>query len=158
MKNEKTGCSDKYLKDHYHIHHLTWHDQASQHDQSIYSILSPLTHFTYLPGPASGSICNEEHALPSTAKASLAESSWLEWCRGFGRHCLGAFLQSSYQDRASLLRKGAAGHIYIPSHSLEKYTDSQESVVAVSAGGLLVADTVGKDTGQGTVMCLIYHV
>lgn len=31
-------------------------------------------------------------------------------------------------------------------------------MVAVSAGGLLVVDTVGNDTGQGTVMCLIYHV
>jgi len=68
------------------------------------------------------------------------------------------FPQSSYQQRASLLRKGAAGQTRTPHHSSEKHADSQEFVAAVSAGGLPVAGTAGKDTGQGSTVCLIYCV
>lgn len=86
-------------------------------------------------------ICNKEHAPLRIAKASLADPSWPERSRGFGRHRLSALPQSNCQKRASLLRKGAAGHIRIPCHSSEKRTGSQEFMAALSAGGLPVVDT-----------------
>lgn len=65
-----------------------------------------------LCGPNSDYLCYEKYVLPHTAKASLAEPSWLEMSRHFGRHHLGAFPQINYQKSASLLRKGAEDHIH----------------------------------------------
>lgn len=150
------GSSGKHLKEQHHIHYPSFHGQARHEDPSIHSTWSPPAHFAYLYGSHSGHTCNEEHHPPHTAKASLAECSWLEKSRGFARHPLNVFPESNYQKRARLLRRGTPGHIYTPQYSLEKCPDSQE--LMDSTGGLPAVGTVGKGTGQGTAVCLIYCV
>lgn len=101
-------------------------------------------------------LVNEEHHPPHTDQASLTEFSWLQRSSIFGRHHISVFPQGNYQKRARLLRRVTPGHTYTPLHSLEKYPDSQE--LMDSTGGLPAVGTVGKGTGQGTTMCLIYCI